>query len=59
MTTIVFNTALLVNERAKFPMYFFFIRPCRNSESIFVKDQVEDLTVILLSEFTCGIFKHF
>lgn len=60
-TTLVINIALLVNERAKLPIfiYFFFTRPRRSSEFISVKDQVEDLTVILLSEFTCGIFKHF
>lgn len=63
-TTLVINIALLVNERAKLPMFLlvclgFFARPCRSSEFISVKDQVEDLTVILLSEFTCGIFKHF
>lgn len=61
ITAMVLNTAFLVSERAKFPVcfLFFFIRPCRKSESIFVKDQVDDLTIILLSELPCGIFKYF
>lgn len=61
MNTLLFNTASLVNGRSKFPLYFsfFFTRPCRSPESIFVEDQVEDLPVILWSEFTCGISNIF
>lgn len=55
--TGVFNTALLINERAKFNFFSFFhqiLLPL-----IFVEDQIEDLTVIPLSEFTCVTFKQF
>lgn len=49
INTTVFKIGLLITRRAKFLKVFFFlflfflIRPCRNSESIYMKDQVEDL----------------
>lgn len=58
ITTLVFNTALLINERAKLPICFlFFTRPC--CLLISVEDQKEDLTVILQSKFTCVTFRQF
>lgn len=49
---VIFNTALLINERAKFPICFlFFHQTLLPLDSM--GDQREDLTVIVLNEFTC------